>query len=614
MFGLKKLFYSAFVLLIALYAFMSIAIFYYGSKLIDENYQNRSKVDILKLHATMYSSFSNMYASYENQREVMLQKLKQSQQLLKNATIDKASLDTLKSILNEGLDGHSSYDVLLVNQEYVIEQGTNPQEVGVDFKSFTEITEVMQGVFKEKLAYDISIPIGFIYDLTFKTFGLIRSLDGTHLIQLMYVDNSSFKVRQMMRQLRKDYTTFEKLYLYHFRENHTDITLLDYSKFLKKKFNERMHDVKEQASQLAKVIGVDPKKAFLRTSYRHYFNDDTQIIKLHDYYHWEEGQYFHTIVLPFEFQNNIHSGNHSLIMMRFDETEAYNLKQNGKAISVAVWFLLSLFIYWLSYQLRNRLLQPLSVMTQVMDSKQSTPKSMMKYNDEINMMSRSYNNLLIDLKKEIEDNENLLKEHRDFTANVLHQLRTPLSVMKISLENIKTKHSSEFKDIESSIIMLEHNFSALEYLSCNKGDNIAQINFSQLLNERIGYFLPLVVSYERELITDIRHNLHVKIDPLDIEYLIDNNISNALKYGTPHRSININLTLSDENIVLSFISYGKVIKNPIEIFERYHREESSKRGFGIGLHIVKEICERYDILIDVNYYEGRNIFNYYFKM
>jgi signal transduction histidine kinase len=98
----------------------------------------------------------------------------------------------------------------------------------------------------------------------------------------------------------------------------------------------------------------------------------------------------------------------------------------------------------------------------------------------------------------------------------------------------------------------------------------------------------------------------------ELEYLIDNNLANALKYAQPFKPITLTLTSSPKESILLFESYGDPISDTTEIFKRYVRGDHSKSGSGIGLHIVAAICDRYQILIQVTYEGGKNCFRYFF--
>ncbi|RLA74273.1 MAG: sensor histidine kinase, partial [Epsilonproteobacteria bacterium] len=55
--------------------------------------------------------------------------------------------------------------------------------------------------------------------------------------------------------------------------------------------------------------------------------------------------------------------------------------------------------------------------------------------------------------------------------------------------------------------------------------------------------------------------------------------------------------LKIENNILYIEDTGKGIKNPSKVFERFYKEQ--ERGIGIGLHIVKKLCEELDVKIGV---------------
>ena len=61
-------------------------------------------------------------------------------------------------------------------------------------------------------------------------------------------------------------------------------------------------------------------------------------------------------------------------------------------------------------------------------------------------------------------------------------------------------------------------------------------------------------------------------------------------------------------------TYGSEIKDKKKIFEKNFREDEAKRGLGLGLNMVKNICEKYHIFYDVTYEEGQNVFTYNFSI
>jgi signal transduction histidine kinase len=163
--------------------------------------------------------------------------------------------------------------------------------------------------------------------------------------------------------------------------------------------------------------------------------------------------------------------------------------------------------------------------------------------------------------------------------------------------------------------MLSNSYEDLAYISSNDTLDYkpALINISDLTKERIEFFNTIAKVNGKKLIANIEEDLEYFINKIEFERIIDNNISNAIKYSTGE-DIFINLFKRDGNIYLEVVSYGAPIKNKKEIFEINYREQLHKRGLGIGLNIVKTICEKYGIKYRTYYRNRQNVFEYIFPI
>ena len=94
---------------------------------------------------------------------------------------------------------------------------------------------------------------------------------------------------------------------------------------------------------------------------------------------------------------------------------------------------------------------------------------------------------------------------------------------------------------------------------------------------------------------------------IELNRLVDNNISNAIKYSYIDSTIIISL----RNNVLEFISNGNEIQNPKRIFKKYAREDKTTGGHGLGLAIVSDICKKYGFKIEVTSKDNINSFKYF---
>jgi signal transduction histidine kinase len=248
-------------------------------------------------------------------------------------------------------------------------------------------------------------------------------------------------------------------------------------------------------------------------------------------------------------------------------------------------------------------------------------KSISLSNDELSIIAKKYNTLFDSLNKEIEINKELLKENKRFIADTVHQIRTPLTNIMMNSEMIQrtlknNKVSNFVNQIDASINMLTNSYEDLAYIISHEHIEYkpAKVSISNILKERVKFFTTISKVNYKEIVANIEEDIFITINQIELERLIDNNISNGIKYAFTNKPITINLTRKDDEVVLEFKTYGKPIANKDKLFEKNYRENESKRGLGLGLNMVKTICEKYDISYKVTYEDGQNIFVYIFKM
>ncbi len=100
----------------------------------------------------------------------------------------------------------------------------------------------------------------------------------------------------------------------------------------------------------------------------------------------------------------------------------------------------------------------------------------------------------------------------------------------------------------------------------------------------------------------------------ELERLIDNNLSNAIKHSDDNSEIKIFLEKTNSEVILKFISKGPNIRNVSKIFDKdYTESNGAKRSLGLGLNMVKNICEKNDIHYHADSKDTMNTFTYTFK-
>ena len=185
---------------------------------------------------------------------------------------------------------------------------------------------------------------------------------------------------------------------------------------------------------------------------------------------------------------------------------------------------------------------------------------------------------------------NALKMTEEFIKDILHDFNTPLSTMRLNLSMLKNEIGENKKIIRientvQNILNLQSNLRA--YLS-NHDLQKERFDLKPFIKERVS-FLEQNYKNVRFVLDVDEKNIHLNKDSL--ARVVDNILSNAAKYNKENGEVKI--ALKENKLIIS--DTGKGIKKPKKVFERFYKEQD--RGIGIGLHIVKKLCDELSIKI-----------------
>lgn len=221
-----------------------------------------------------------------------------------------------------------------------------------------------------------------------------------------------------------------------------------------------------------------------------------------------------------------------------------------------------------------------------------------------------------ELQKSISKNKKLLKDQDKFIKNAIHELNTPLSIilMNIDLYNLKHDKNIYLTKIEAAVKVLQNIYGDLGFIV--KQDRVEykkeMIDLSEYIEQRIDYFSDVAFGNELEIQSKIERNLFISFSEFELQRLCDNNISNAIKYSYAKQKIQIRLYQKENEILFEVENIGDKIEHIKRLFDRYYREDEARGGFGLGLNIVKEICDKNGVKIEVDSTTQRTIFRYIF--
>ena len=192
-----------------------------------------------------------------------------------------------------------------------------------------------------------------------------------------------------------------------------------------------------------------------------------------------------------------------------------------------------------------------------------------------------------------------------FIRDTTHEIKTPLSVILMSIELFDTDAKKYLGNIKAGANTINALFEDLTALSLNKSSSGRDVNLGELLQSRIEYF---GVSAEQKCISlsaDLRP-VAFCADEFKLRKIIDNLLGNAIKYCDELGCVEV--SLRERSLRIKNSGAGIARKNLPHIFELYTRFDQRNGGFGIGLFIVKKYCDELGLKISCRSEPGETEF------
>lgn len=241
--------------------------------------------------------------------------------------------------------------------------------------------------------------------------------------------------------------------------------------------------------------------------------------------------------------------------------------------------------------------------------------------DEIDRLTAVFRRLAAQVEEQVRALQSTDSMRRDVLASVSHDLRTPLSTLRVHLEALGLKSSTlsvaEQREYLAIALRQTQRLSKLvdQLIEAAKLD-AAQVTIhaepfplADLLQDVVQKFALIAKENEVQFDLQVRHPLPwVLADVALIERVLDNLIENALRHSPRGGRVAIALTACDGRVAVQVTDAGPGLMpdQVARIFERFYRADPSRSGetghAGLGLSIVKSILELHGTTIDV---EGR---------
>jgi two-component system OmpR family sensor kinase len=222
-----------------------------------------------------------------------------------------------------------------------------------------------------------------------------------------------------------------------------------------------------------------------------------------------------------------------------------------------------------------------------------------KSRDEIGELAGSFNTMAASLEKGEQS-------RRQLTADIAHELRTPLTVIEGTvdgiLDGVFQPDREHLLSIKDQTRMLTRLIGDLRDLSLAES---GQLKLNRVPTDLREMARRLIAGYEMQAAEkNLRLEMKtgaavpdVLVDPLRIEQVISNLLTNALRHTPAGGSISVNVVTEGGDLLVSVADTGEGIRTEDlpHIFERFYRSGSARArkdgGTGLGLAIVKQMVE-----------------------
>jgi len=314
----------------------------------------------------------------------------------------------------------------------------------------------------------------------------------------------------------------------------------------------------------------------------------------------------------------------SLVIVQKSSTFTFFVLGTLVIISILLGFLL----IFMKRKIRKRMLSPIHQLKQHAESiLKGQYNDQIQYNrmDEMGELYAMLDLMRTEIMHLSEQRIRQEKAQKELITNISHELKTPITTVKAYIEAILEGLCSDEETLKEYMEimrthtdktarlvedLLVHALQELGQISVEPREVYSRSAFETMLNP-IGHSVRMNgLIYEEP---DYIPNVLIRMDPIRIEQVLSNLVSNALKHTVPGDSIRINAELDLGKLRISIADSGQGIRaqDMPFVFERYFRGNASPfarnihEGTGLGLSICKSIIEAHGGHISFSSKEGQ---------
>lgn len=283
-----------------------------------------------------------------------------------------------------------------------------------------------------------------------------------------------------------------------------------------------------------------------------------------------------------------------------------HMKQNNRMLWIIFGGMLVIFLilaYLLAIYVSKKVLKPLSKLAAKLENLSADthiePLAPYFTEDEVGKIAHALDNYAQSLT-------DYVTRDKEFNADVSHELRTPLAVISSTVELIKSNPNISEKDLNrinrieraaKQSSELTETLLLLAREERKESQGLERTQPAVIIRKILESYEPTLKLKPLKTKVIEKDWLQVKAPESVMSVLLSNLIGNAIKY-TPEGTINI--IIDTHSIIVQDEGVGVTESELPKLFQRHYRaNKSSSKGSGIGLAIVKRLCDLYNWHIEI---------------
>lgn len=309
------------------------------------------------------------------------------------------------------------------------------------------------------------------------------------------------------------------------------------------------------------------------------------------------------------------AGKNYKISITKSEEETENMLQLIVLITLGIVVLLLTTLFIVNRFFFNRLWQPFNnTLTQLKDFNLTGKKHIQLEGTNIHEF-KELNEAVFIMTGQVKQDYNTLKT---FTENASHEMQTPLAIINSKLDLLIQDDSiSEYQlqqlqgiyDAKDRLSKLNQSLLLLTKIENNQFNEAANVDVIKLVHEKLIQCDELIHNKKITIYTELQP-LTIRCNKQLAEIMIGNLLNNAIRYNKDNGEITV--SIKDDTFTISNTSMLTVLDDK-QVFQRFYRHtDTNQDGNGLGLSIIKQVCDVYGFKTGYYFINGLHHFSIQF--